>query len=111
MKKKIIKCMFFSFSFFIVLFISVKSSEKISLAQVSEDDSSYVPESVIILLKSDLENILQDDLRIKQYGANEERVLLKSIASAEKNILKTNILMIEQNNKIIYLLQQLNSKK
>jgi hypothetical protein len=111
MKKKIISLILFSFSFFIVLFISVKGSEKISLAQVSENDSFYVPESVLILLKGDLENILQEDLRIKEYGADEERALLKDIAAAEKGILKTNILIIEQNNKIIYLLRQLNNKK
>ncbi len=110
MQKKIIRCIFCSCLFFIILFISVKGSEKISLAQVSENERSYVPESVIILLKSELEDIVQADLQVKGYGDKEERVLLRDIASAEKNILKTNILMIEQNNKIIYLLQQLNEK-
>ncbi len=110
MKNKIIRCICSLLVFFIVLFVSVKGSEKISLAQVSENERSYVPESVIILLKSELENILQADLEVKGYGDKEERALLKDIASAEKNILKTNILMIEQNNKIIYLLQQLNEK-
>ncbi len=110
MKNKIIRCICSLLVFFIVLFVSVKGSEKISLAQVSENERSYVPESVIILLESELENILQADLEVKGYGDKEERALLKDIASAEKNILKTNILMIEQNNKIIYLLQQLNEK-
>lgn len=112
MTGKIIGLIVISLLPFNVLFISVSSPETISPAQVSQNDNAYVPESVIILLKSDLDNILPDDLRVnKKYGSNEERALLKDIAVTEKNILKTNILIIEQNNKIIHLLQELNKNK